>query len=122
MDAKTEMAIADALDDVRTRNAQRERADLDLLNGGIEVEMADEEAEKAEREIEEAARKAFQSGTGEKVKRLEEEEDDTDTAVKIAVTKNNMPPPPAPPTFQRQIKKKKDFGAALGIKKKTSLV
>ncbi len=122
LDAKTEMAIADALDDVRTRNAQRERADLDLLNGGIEVEMADEEAEKAEREIEEAARKAFQSGTGEKVKRLEEEEDDTDTAVKIAVTKNNMPPPPAPPTFQRQIKKKKDFGAALGIKKKTSLV
>jgi hypothetical protein len=31
-------------------------------------------------------------------------------------------PPPAKPTFQRQVKKKKDFSAALGIKKKPALV
>ena len=35
--------------------------------------------------------------------------------------KAEMPPPPKP-TFQRQVKKKKDFGAALGIKKKAGLV
>lgn len=118
LDAKTEMAIADALDDVRTRNAQRERADLDRLDDGIEIDMNDEEAEKAEREIEEEARRAFQSGTGEKVKRLDEEEE-----AAVAADKAAMPPPPVPPpTFQRQVKKKKDFSAALGIKKKPALV
>ena len=36
----------------------------------------------------------------------------------------SMPPPPPPPTtsFKRGVKRKKDFGAALGIKKKASLV
>lgn len=115
LDAKTEMAIADALDEVRTRNARRERADVDAVDSGIEIAMNDEEAERAEREIEEEAKRAFQSGTGEKIKRLVEDEDDLqDEKVATAAL-------PAP-TFQRQVKKKKDFSKALGIKKKPALV
>ena len=127
MDAKTEMAIADALDDVRTRNAQRERADLDGAMTGVAAEKRDEEAERIEREIEEQAKWAFQSGTGDKVRRLGEEEVEVDgmngvsASVSAATETPSMPPPPVP-TFQRQVKKKKDFSAALGIKKKPSLV
>lgn len=118
LDAKTEMAIADALDEVRTRNAQRERADVDILDRGIEIDMEAEEEAKVEKELEEEARRAFQSGTGEKVKRLGVEDGDGGEEDKLA-----MPPPPVPaPTFQRQVKKKKDFSAALGIKKKPALV
>ena len=124
LDAKTEMAIADALDEVRTRNAQRERADVEDALTGVAVEKRDEEAERVEREIEEQARLAFQSGTGEKVRRLgkeEMEDQDAGEIVKKADKKAAMPPPPAP-TFQRQVKKKKDFSAALGIKKKPALL
>ena len=129
MDAKTEMAIADALDDVRTRNAQRERAGVDgAISSVAERSVIDEEAERLEREIEEQARLAFQSATGEKVKRLSEEDEVSGVESKSAepngsVDRAAMPPPPVPaPTFQRQVKKKKDFSAALGIKKKASLV
>ena len=127
MDARTEMAIADALDDVRTRNAARERADVDGAVSSV-AEQKDEEAERVEREIEEQARLAFQSGTGEKVRRMNDEDAvDQDvvnvTTSKAAEDKAAMPPPSAPaPTFQRQVKKKKDFSAALGIKKKPALV
>ncbi|KAK3698079.1 Pre-mRNA-splicing factor cwf16 [Vermiconidia calcicola] len=61
MDAKTEMAIADALDDVRTRNAQRERADVDGAMSNVAVPKQDDEEERIEREIAEQARLAFQS-------------------------------------------------------------
>lgn len=118
LDAKTEMAIADGLDEIRTRNARRERADLDGLDGGIEIEMDDEEAKRAEREereIDEAAKRAFQSGTGEKVKRLGEEEEN-------GVEEESSMPPPAAPTFKRQVKTKVDRSALLGIKKKVALV
>lgn len=125
MDAKTEMAIADALDDVRMRNAQRERADVDGAISSVATSVKDEEVEKLEMEIEEQARRAFQSGTGERVRRLSEDDHD-EPKVKSAQSdevtdKALMPPPPRPvpaPTFQRQVKKKKDFSAALGIKKK----
>ena len=128
MDAKTEMAIADALDDVRTRNAQRERAGVDgAISGVAERSVKDEGAERLEREIEEQARLAFQSATGEKVKRLSEDEEvngvESKTETNTSADKVAMPPPPVPAsTFQRQVKKKKDFSAALGIKKKASLV
>lgn len=127
MDAKTEMAIADALDDVRMRNAQRERADPD---GGLTsvANVRDEEAERLEREMEEQARLAFHSGTGDRVRRLEEElivEDEpiearVENGVGIAAQQSGQSP--AVGTFQRQTKKKKDFSAALGIKKKPALV
>ncbi|KAI6852633.1 hypothetical protein KC343_g13230 [Hortaea werneckii] len=75
-DAQMEMRIADALDDVRMRNAMRERG------GGVEGALQgvamdrgkgnrDEEAERVEREIEEQARRAFLSATGERVRRLD---------------------------------------------------
>jgi hypothetical protein len=128
LDAKTEMAIADALDEVRTRNAQRERADVDGAITSVATGGKDEEAEKIEKEIEEQARLAFQSGTGEKIRRLSEEDEVNGVNGKAPVTngpddKAAMPTPHVPaPTFHRQVKKKKDFSAALGIKKKPSLV
>ncbi|CAK3839904.1 Pre-mRNA-splicing factor cwf16 [Lecanosticta acicola] len=98
MDAKTEMAIADALDDVRHRNAARERAIKDGVGVAEVQEVKDDEAEREEREIEEQARLAFQAGTGDKVRRLDAE---------IEVEKDAAPKCEAP-LFQRMIKKKKD--------------
>jgi len=131
-DARTEMAVADALDEVRMRNAMRERTDTEGALPSVAVPTKDEEAERIEREIEEQARLAFQSGTGEKVRRLDEEIEIGDDAPVVAESvkrvesnsaddKAAMPPPPAP-TFQRQVKKKKDFAGLLGIKKKSALV
>lgn len=115
IDAKTEMAIADALDDVRHRNAARARAEM----GGAAVveapDKVDEEAERIERELEEQARMAFQSSTGERVRRLGddglEDETEREAADRIAM------PPPAVPSFERQVKKKKEPVSLLGIKK-----
>ena len=129
MDAKTEMAIADALDDRRMRNAQRERVDVDSAITGVATAGKDEEAERLEREIEEQARLAFQSGTGEKIKRVTDEsegegeqaQDKISPAPKMTAAEHSdtsVAAAPAP-SFQRQTKKKKDFSAALGIKKKT---
>ncbi|KAI6877303.1 hypothetical protein KC359_g9247 [Hortaea werneckii] len=76
-DAQMEMRIADALDDVRMRNAMRERgggidgAIQGVAMGGRGQGTRDEEAERVEREIEEQARRAFQSATGERVRRLD---------------------------------------------------
>lgn len=135
VDAKTEMAVADALDEVRMRNAARERKDKEGPALGVVEEKVDEERERAEREIEEQARLAFMGGTGERVRRLGDElmidgEEEQQTGEKASEEKikrvdaTTMPPPekPAAPTFQRQVKKKKDFSAALGIKKKAPLV
>lgn len=124
IDAKTEMAIADALDDVRMRNAARERKDKEGGAGPVlgRDDEQDEERERVEREIEEQARLAFLGGTGERVRRLGDDlliegEDDAPEKVNRAEEQDKaaMPPPPLS-TFQRQAKKKKDFSAALGIK------
>lgn len=131
LDAQTEMAIADALDDVRYRNAAREKVGMD---GGLGIpelpNPKDEEEERIERELAEQAKMAFQSGTGEKIRRIEEEPIEASSPSSSAVAGSSaagssadslaMPPPKS--TFQRQVKKKKDFSAALGIKKKPSLV
>ena len=130
LDAKTEMAIADKLDEIRTRNARMERADRGDVDG-VENAMGkmqgerDEEKERVEREDEEAAKAAFRTGTGEKVRRLAEEEEDVDGA-KPEVGSWGEPEKDdarleglAPePTFVRKKKRKRDIGAALGIKKK----
>ena len=140
VDAKREMEIADALDEIRTRNARIQRAE-----GKGEVDKALEQAERAradleverrrvEKEDEEAARRAFGKGI---------EIDDggvedgvwgaTDVAgddgmagdgalgkatASKGATVGDMPPP----QFKRVVKKKKDLSAALGIKKKPALV
>lgn len=121
LDAKTEMQIADALDDIRTRNARIERGEKE----GAEVtvqDRVDEERERQEREDEEAARRAFAGIEGERVKRIVEDEDDVGVgSSSAAAAREEMAPPPVP-TFKRTVKKKQDFGAKLGIKKKPSLV
>ena len=128
LDAKREMQIADALDEIRTRNARNERVDKGGEVVGVRDER-DEERERIEKEDEEIARRAFMTETGEKVRRLGEEEDGDGLEDNLTVT---APFAPAledkagvmmpPPTFKRVVKKKKDFTSALGIKKKPALV
>lgn len=153
-DAKQEMAIADALDEIRTRNARISRAEGREADGdGGALEAADRvrrelevERLRIEREDEEAARRAFGRGI-----EIEGEEEapvggalmgfdtgkgeqgnvqwdggavmsasaSTRGEVKAkGATVGDMPPP----EFKKVIKKKKDFSAALGIKKKPALV
>ena len=97
LDAKTEMAIADALDEVRTRNAQRERADVDVRFRVLRTGTKDEEVERIEKEIEEQARLAFQSGTGEKVRRLNEEDEVDGVKGKQAETNGSVDNATMPP-------------------------
>ncbi|KAL8752746.1 MAG: hypothetical protein Q9199_005531 [Rusavskia elegans] len=69
------------------------------------------------------ARRAFMTETGEKVRRIGDGEGEEEGAEAMSATKGDaglMPPPPVP-AFKRVVKKKKDLGAALGIKKKPAL-
>ena len=135
VDAKREMEIADALDEIRTRNARIQRAE-----GKGEVDAALEQAERARAELElekrrveaedeEAARRAF--GRGIEIDEAAAEGIDTTEngtlgdngvsqvpAAQGVAVRNVMPPP----EFKRVVKKKKDFSASLGIKKKPALV
>ncbi|KAF7189894.1 Splicing factor YJU2 [Pseudocercospora fuligena] len=111
LDAKTEMQIADALDDIRHRNAARARAEKDGFSTAPVEPTVDEEKERIERDLEEQARMAFQSSTGERVRRLGDELEEDDST---------LMPPPAIPTFQRTMKSKKDPKALPGIKKKAT--
>lgn len=131
MDAKREMAVADALDEIRTRNARNERVGKD---GEITVarEAIDEEKLRQEREDDEAARRAFMR-RHEALEELIEGDSiagPSSSSVGEASASASLPPiTPAealsmpPPNFKRTAKKKKrDLSAALGIKKKPSLV
>ncbi|KAI1075286.1 DUF572-domain-containing protein [Whalleya microplaca] len=135
VDAKREMAVADALDEIRTRNARLERADRDGLEVGVVPLPEDDDAERQEREDAEAARRAFEFAR--QVDSMTEEvlddgfEDGSSSSA--ASTSTATPEPIAspakaekasmpPPSFKRVVKKKKDHSAALGIKKKPSLV
>ncbi|KAK3373807.1 CWC16 protein [Lasiosphaeria ovina] len=167
-DAKREMAVADALDEIRSRNARLERASRD----GVEVEVVVPEDEERRRQDEEdaaAARHAFafarvQEMLEETILDDVEEADEgggyrvnikmedgaggsssssggplaggpsslvspgansssngasgstpvTSTKPAASTVSTDMPPP----SFKRQIKKKKDHSALLGIKKK----
>ncbi|KAK5630673.1 hypothetical protein RRF57_006388 [Xylaria bambusicola] len=60
VDAKREMAVADALDEIRTRNARLERADRDGVEVGV-ANIVDGNVERQEREDAEAARRAFEN-------------------------------------------------------------
>ncbi|KAK0783017.1 Pre-mRNA-splicing factor cwf16 [Friedmanniomyces endolithicus] len=135
-DARTEMAVADALDERRMVNARRERADVDgtAVVGVREVEGGGErERERVEREIEEEARRAFMSATRERVRRLDldaaielvgpEEEDvgGVDSARRLSEDTAAMPPPPLP-MFLRKVKEKKAPSLLMGIKKKAPVL
>lgn len=129
LDAKREMAVADALDEIRTRNARNERVDKDGLDATVARGTVDEERERQEREDEEAAKRAFAFARNQDA--LEEVIDDDGqewdisseepASLSTASAKEEAKQMP-PPTFKRVVKKKKDFSAALGIKKKPSLV
>jgi hypothetical protein len=123
LDAKREMQIADALDEIRTRNARVERGEGVLVDFAQLMGAPDAERERQEREDAEAARRAFETEAGEKVRRLAD--GDVDGAEPAAVVVVDQVKPPAEadtPIFKRVVKKKKDLSAALGIKKKPALV
>ncbi|PYH46268.1 Saf4/Yju2 family protein [Aspergillus saccharolyticus JOP 1030-1] len=136
LDSKREMAIADALDEIRTRNARMERTEALGEEGTLTAlervrDQKDEEALRVEREIEEAARKAFMTEDGVRVKRLvdDDAEEDHKTATAAGAkpassssssSSSTMKPPgdqPAP-SFARVKKAKKPLANSLGIKKK----
>lgn len=109
LDAKTELAIADALDEIRVRNARIDRAHT---NKEEDVAEALAQAQSAQDlEDEEAARRAFRTDVGERVARLVPEESDAAAPVQTE----------APvPSFERTVvkKKKKNPPISLGIKRK----
>ncbi|KAF2021168.1 DUF572-domain-containing protein [Aaosphaeria arxii CBS 175.79] len=112
LDAKTEMAIADALDEIRSRNARLERADKD----GVVADVPDVEDEKRKREDAEdaeAARKAFESRVMADLGEVAIDEEDM-----MVDSGPEGPAPPVPTFVKKQTKPKKDAAAALGIKKK----
>ncbi|KAI5793517.1 CWC16 protein [Pyronema domesticum] len=112
LDSKREMQIADALDEIRTRNARNERVDEGEIVGKL-VEVKDAATllrEREEAEDEEAARKAFSTAEGERVKRVVEDDE-------AAGKKEEGLPQVEIPSFKKTIKRKRDLGAALGIKK-----
>ena len=176
-DAKREMAVADALDEIRSRNARLEQAKAE----GVDLEALvapglTEEEQRRKREEEEdaeAARRAFAFARGVQEEMLIEEVPEevevenggvgrlgggsssdsgsttsngvasttstTATTISPPVAAVTKPAPVAatagtkrpatdspadmpPPTFKRQVKKKKDHAALLGIKKKQPLV
>jgi hypothetical protein len=145
-DAKREMAVADALDEIRSRNARLEKANrdgggevLDAVVAGV-VRPEEEERRRAEEEDAEAARRAFafvrrqdmleeiveedgapeerSSASGSGSSSAAASTSDSKPASSAAPTPGSMPPP----SFKRQVKKKKDHAALLGIKKKQPLV
>lgn len=121
LDAKREMAVADALDEIRTRNARIERNEAQ--NGDVPLaavrEDIGEERLKAEREDEETAKRAFTTAEGEHIRRLVDE--DADDAASGPLAKKPESAAPAP-SFARVRKSKKPPVNGLGIKKKQSLV
>ena len=119
LDSRREMMIADALDEVRARNARNERVDEGEVVRVLQ-EMRGEETlgrDEEERELEEEARRVFREGgdgQGKFVRRVLEdvaEEEKGEEEEKVVI-----------PTFKKSVKRKRDLGAALGIKKKKSLV
>ena len=132
VDAKREMDIADALDEIRTRNARIQRAegraevDAALEIAEAKKKRAEEEKRRIEEEDTEEVRRAFARGieTGEHelgdVGRTVDGGRNGDGALKrnVETQENTVGGMPPPPTFTKIVKKKKDFAAALGIKKK----
>lgn len=134
VDAKREMAVADALDEIRTRNARLERAHGEGVLGP-EAVVRDEQREKEEEE--DAAAWARAQGSLEEM--IEEDVIDEYEEGTTPSSSGSMPPPPrrkpeetspapasakrkadeeAPaPSFKRQAKKKKEV-LLPGIKKK----
>ncbi|KAF1928406.1 DUF572-domain-containing protein [Didymella exigua CBS 183.55] len=110
VDAKTEMAIADALDEIRSRNARIAKAEQDGTSARpASPDDADADARRQQQEDAdaEAARRAFAARAMPDLR-----EEPIDDALL------DEPMEPAVPAFTTKARGKKDFSAALGIKKK----
>jgi hypothetical protein len=103
MDSKREVQVADALDEIRVRNARIERGER---GGKEEVALAsvkdtmEEERLRAEREDEEAARRAFAEAKSQQ-EQLDQRIEINEEPVANMPDSMSMPPPP-PPTFERK--------------------
>ncbi|EFX01505.1 mRNA splicing protein yju2 [Grosmannia clavigera kw1407] len=165
LEAKREMDVADALDEIRTRNARIARADhRDHLEAVALARPSDEEERlrQQDREDEEAARKAFAAAAAattwqpDAIEIVDDDMMDDNVERKIrpndplarvqaaiqrlnnedsfgesssgASSPSTIASPrmdaaaSTVPSFKRQVKKKKNHAALLGIKKKPSLV
>jgi hypothetical protein len=125
-DSKREMQIADALDEIRTRNARIQRNEAKGEETALEIvrEDQDEVRLQQEKEDEEAARRAFMTADGERIKRIVEDEEPVVAAAQPESSKSAsmQMPPPSTTSFARVKKAKKSSVNKLGIKKKPSLV
>ena len=119
IDAKREMAVADALDEIRTRNARAERVNKDGEIVTVVREAIDADRERQEMEDEEMARQAFMR-RHEALEEVIDDEDMVDDTPPVITKEAALEMPP--PSFKRVVKKKKDHAAALGIKQKPSLL
>jgi hypothetical protein len=103
LDSKREVQVADALDEIRIRNARIERGER---GGKEEVALAsvkdtiEEERLRAEREDEEAARRAFAEAKAQQ-EQLDQGIEIDEEPVASMPDAMSMPPPP-PPTFERK--------------------
>ncbi len=111
VDAKREMAVADALDEIRTRNAAREAAAAHDPSGGVSADLSLLSAQEEQDRIDaEEARKAFQR-TRNPAELLGEEE----------IVEDSMGPPEPPriqPAKTKKPNKREELRARLGIKRK----
>ncbi|KAF4996793.1 hypothetical protein FGRMN_4269 [Fusarium graminum] len=112
LDAQREMAAADALDEIRHRNARINRSEKEGVDfSDTIIRTEDQERERQEKEDDEAAKKAFAAARAQ-MDTIVEEKPQEEVAI--------IPEPTIPaPTFKRVVKKKKDHAAALGLKKKS---
>lgn len=118
-DSKREMKIADALDEIRTRNARIERGE----RGGLGIDEAltgvrdqvEEDRLRAEREDEEMTRRAFEEGNRERVLLEEIEKTQNNRGSNVTVEDADRAAMP-PPSFERVKRARKAVAPAL-IKK-----
>lgn len=112
-DAKIEFAVADALDEIRMRNARLDRAQrlAEHRPAGGNVGLDDEVA-RQDREDEEASRQAFRTDINEGVRRVPADDNENDNSIPAGGENAS------PYSFARSKKKKKDYGSALGIRRK----
>ena len=119
MDSKREVQVADALDEIRVRNARIERGERggkeEMARASVKDTM-EEERLRAEREDEEAARRAFIEARSQQEQLGQGIEIDEKPATSISDSRT-MPPPP-PPTFERKKIVKKPLAPGLVKAKK----